>query len=421
MTDVEIHQRLELLLGLGLGFLESGQSTGQTSRTLAACAEALGLPDAQLDILGSRVTVEHISADGAVSHARGRASSIDVIDSARLRELSRVVLEIERGEADPERTTARIERIRASRTPWWWSIAGLVMLAFFISLQVGTGWDAWLTAAGVQLVSATAAALAGRFGMPRLFAATLQTVLSGLVAILLADAGLVQPAGAAAALAVAWLLILPLPQLIEAITDAVEGEYVAALTRIANVGITAGGIVIGASVVLYVGGALDLAHSGALELPDMPWYLGLVFAALGAIGNAIANGGRASLILPAAMLGVVTSASSQLLHLTDLHPGWANSIAAVLLGFVAVFLAGWIKYPYQVLALMGITGALLPGITVFRGILREMSGSSGVEFFAQAGTTCVGLGVGVAFGVYFAVLTSAKRVRAQVAPPVRRR
>ncbi|MGI6878534.1 hypothetical protein [Microbacterium sp. gxy059] len=243
----------------------------------------------------------------------------------------------------------------------------------------------------------------------------------GHLAVPLVQLGLVEPVGAAAAFAVSWLLILPLPQVIEATTDAVEGAYTSALVRVANVAVTAGGIAIGGSIVLFTGSALDLDDPVLDELPSLPWYLGLVFAALGAIANAFANGGRATLILPAAALGIVTSAASQALQLTDLPFGWAAAIAAVLLGFVSVFLAPRVGYPYPVLALMGITGALLPGLTVFRGVIHQMSGGSGMDLFLQAGVTCIGLGVGVAFGVYAAVLTGARSVRAQVAPPVRRR
>jgi uncharacterized membrane protein YjjP (DUF1212 family) len=402
MDDAGVRQRLELLGTLALAFLECGQSTTQTAGILARCAAGLGLRGLRIDIFGTHVTLESAAPDRATITWNGRASVIDAIDCERLRDLNGVVASLGRGD-DLTEALASVRRARAWRSHWLWSVSGLTLLAFFISLQVGVDWTAWVAAAAVQLVTALTGVAAGRLGVPRLFGATLQTTLGGLLAVALVHLGLVDPVGAAAALAVSWLLVLPLPQVVASITDAIDGEYLAALIRMAGVGVVAGGIFIGGSIVLYASSSLGLETPPRTEFPDLPWYLGLLFAALGAIANAFANGGRFALVLPAAVLGIMTSGVNQILLLsTELHSGWTASLSAAVLGAIAVLLARPTGYPFQVLALMGITGALLPGLTVYRGILREMSGTplSGLEFFAQAGGTCLGLGIGAAAGVY---------------------
>ena len=90
--------------------------------------------------------------------------------------------------------------------------------------------------------------------------------------------------------------------------------------------------------------------------------------------------------------------SQLLLHTVGLTPLWATTFAAAGLGVLSALIAGRTDYPMQVLALMGVTGALLPGIPVFFGIIREMGGHSGMQHFGVAVATSLGIGAGVALG-----------------------
>jgi len=130
-----------------------------------------------------------------------------------------------------------------------------------------------------------------------------------------------------------------------------------------------------------------------------------VFSALGAVANAFANGGRLPLVRPAALLGLVTGAVNQVLVLAVGLPAvWASSLSAVVLGVLSAALVKRTGYPSQVLALMGITGALLPGIPVFFGILQAMGGGNAAEHFGTAAVISLGIGTGVALGVHLAGL-----------------
>lgn len=83
--------------------------------------------------------------------------------------------------------------------------------------------------------------------------------------------------GAAAAIAVNWLLLLPLPQVIGAVTDAIDADMLSAMTRLGAVAISAVGIVIGGAATFALGEALSMDHPGLSDLPTPPWYLVLVF------------------------------------------------------------------------------------------------------------------------------------------------
>lgn len=409
----DVRARLEFLSTLGYGLLESGQTTRQTERALEDYGRELGLERFVPNSFGRMLLVEAATADGSTVSISGAARSLDAIDCTRSRELNRVADETVAGDgrrsADAgERdrlASARlaVQKLRDTATPWWVVSLGMTLLAFFISMQLGVTWQAWVSAALVQVVtSAGGLAIAG-LKLPKLFAIALQSSAAGAFATLLVQLGFVDPVGAAVAIAVNWLLLLPLPQVIGSVIDAIEADYLSALARIAGVAVAAGGIAIGGSLTFRLGEILGMEHPKLDALPGLPWYFVLVFSALGAVANAFANGGRLPLVYPAAVLGLATAAVNQTLLLVFGLPSlWAGSLSAVALGLFSAVLVARTGYPYQVLALMGVTGALLPGIPVFFGILQEMGGGSGFEQFGAAAAVSIGIGAGVALGVHIA-------------------
>lgn len=413
-TATDVRERLELLATLGYGLLESGQTSGQTEQVLASCGRALGVDELGFNPFGRMLLLEARLPDGSTTTISGAARTLDTIDCTRSRALTAIAEDLIGSGVDaaPPMDTTRlaaareaVQRIRDTATPWWVTTLGMTMLAFCICMQVGVSWQAWVSAPMVQLVTSLTGFGIARLGMPRLFAAAVQSSAGGAFATLLVQIGFVDPVGAAAAIAVTWLLLLPLPQVIGAVTDAIDGDYLSSLTRIAGLGVTAIGIVIGGAFTFALGELLDLAHPKLDDLPSLPLYLILIFSGLGAIANAFANGGRVPLVGPAALLGVATGAANQtLIRVFDAPVLWSSAASAVVLGVLTVVLAARTGYPQQVLALMGITGALLPGIPVFFGILQEMGGASGTEHFIRAGEICLAIGVGVAFGAYVANL-----------------
>lgn len=373
LSVMDTRARLEVVAELGYGLLESGHTTSQTERRLADCSRTLGIDDLSFTPLGRMIMLQAPLADGHSISVSGAARSLDATDCTRSRALNHTADELAAISLIPERSAQR-QRLHALT-----SVIGLVLT---------------------------------RIAMPRLFAVAIQSAVAGAFATALVLMGFVDPVGAAAAIAVNWLLLLPLPQVIGAVTDAIEADFLSAVTRLAGVATAAVGIVIGGALTFGLGEALGMAHPRLEELPTFPWYLILVFSALGAIGNAFANGGRAPLVLPAAALGLVTGATNQLLlHGAGLSLLWASSLSAVVLGIITVLMAKRTGDPQPVLALFGITGALLPGIPVFFGIVQEMGFGSGGTYFLQAALICVGIGTGVAFGSYIGTLRERLRSR----------
>lgn len=416
-------QRLRVLSQLGYGFLESGQTSGQTARILVACGRALGLRDLSFNIFGRMVLLEASLPDGTAVTSAGAADSLDAIDCTRSRELNQVAEEIttQRWDSAPDRERTTLERMRErigerrrSVTPPWITILGMTVLAFCISVQLPISWQGRFATAFAQLIVSLVATGLGRVvDLPKLFAAGVLSLVSGTVVTILVLLNVLAPADGTAVIAVTCLLILPLPQVIGSVADAIEGDLLSALGRLAAVVVAAAGIVIGQAITFYHGELFGMEHpdlSALAGLTTPPWYLILVFCALGAMANAFANGGRPRLLGPAAAIGAITGATNQLLSNTDwglgMSPLWASSLSGVALGLLTIFFVLRTGYPQQVLALMGFTGALLPGMQIFQGIMNLMGEAdariNAVPSFLTAGSMCIGVGIGVSFGAYLA-------------------
>ncbi|WP_297007125.1 threonine/serine exporter family protein [uncultured Corynebacterium sp.] len=414
LTTTRIRDRLGFLADLGCGFLESGQTGSRTGETLRRDAAALGLEGFNFTTVGRVVIVEAHLPDGGNVTVTTAAEALDLIDCTRSRRLYQLAESIAEDTAetaapggcaapvtDLDDLRDHVRNLRASATPWWAVTIGTTLLAFVIAMQVGVAWQAWVTASVVQVVTAVAGQLLGRYNMPQVFTIAAQSTIAGAAATALVKLDIVDPVGAAAAIAVNWLLLIPLPQIIGAMNDIIESDYLSAVTRAGSVAVTGLGITVGGALTFTLGEILHMEHPLLEELPGLPWYLALVFSALGAVGNALANGGWLRLVIPAALIGLITGGVNQLL-LTGfgLDILWGNSVAAIVLGAVSVVMASRTGYPQHVFALMGITGALLPGISVVSGILLQMGGASGTAQFLTAATICVALGTGSAFGAF---------------------
>lgn len=422
-----IRDVLGLLADLGCGFLESGQPGWRVGETLKQCADTRGLMGFHFTTVGRLVIVEASLPDSGTVTVTTSAKALDLIDCTRSWQLHRLAEEITGEGEDTSGPTERsinslheqVTRLRAISTPWWAVAGGTTMLAFVISMQLGVGWQAWLAAAGVQLVTAFCGQALGKFRMPELFSTVIKSAIAGTLATVLVLVDVLDPVAAAAAIAVNWLLIIPLPQVIGAMTDVIDGDYLSAVTRAGSVVVTAFGLAISGVYVFTLGEVLDMDHPLISDVPGLPWYLALVFSGLGALANAFANGGWLRLALPAVTIGVATGVVNQfLLVVAGASTVWAAAGAATVLGAVSVMMAVRTGYPDHVFALMGVTGAVLPGIAVVSGILEVMGGESGAEHFVSAVTVCVAIGTGTALGAFVANRTR-EFLRARRAPQPR--
>lgn len=408
---------LDVLMRLVLAHLRSGRSTPDMIRLVQLAACGMGLPELLVIASGRAVTLQVVNPSREVLARSGSASALHLVDCERMRRLEILSEELGEGTLDVAQAETALDEADGPTWPWWLGPLGMTVLSVCVVMQVGADLLVVPLTAAVQLVVSLTGVLAARWQMPQVYAVALQALLGGLLATLMGLAHLVPLPVVAAAVAVPWMLIVPLPSLINIVIDAVEGAELAAASRLMFFVLTVAGLLLGAAGLIAVAGLIDLPEQ-SLSLPTLAIPLGLLFAVLGALANAIANGGGRPLLLPAASMGLLTSICNQLLlHAAGMDAFWASTLSAALLGAAAGIWSRRLAYPAAALALMGITGALLPGLTVYRGVLAQMLGRSGLEFYGQAALIVAGLGIGVAAGFHVAGrLAPRPRVSAALTP-----
>lgn len=407
--------RLRGTLNLCLALLSAGRSTHQAVSVASRAAHAWDLKRLQIVPLGRAVLVQHTSSAGVPTNVVGTVASLDGFNCEHMEGLHRLEHDIWRNGADAAEAEHRIEEIDGQSRPLWWTWGGGTLLAFCVAIQIAFALPAAILAAVLYLISSAVSLGATALRLPRLFALATQAAAVVLVALPVARLGLVAPEHAAMAAGTVAMLLVPLPQLVSTIVDAVDANAHGALARATSLCMALLGIGIGVAVGVTVARLPVADPNSVIHLATLPLLGALAFSVLGSVGNALANSGGADLLLPAAAIGLGTAA----LHLflgtvVGLGPMWSAGLTAVALGIVSALWATKAPYSSTALALVGMTGALLPGLTVYQGLYAEVADPrSGLSYFASAAGTVVALAVGASFGFVVAERFILRRASAQ--------
>ncbi|MFC9659929.1 threonine/serine exporter family protein [Nocardia sp. NPDC127606] len=355
-------------------------------------------------VRGGPVVIVQCSDDNGHTVSRlAEASTLDCLDCDRMRRVKNVARQTVTDNLDPAVACERLTAANAGPQPFpWWSVqAGGMLLAFCICLQIGGNAAAALLAATTQLVVNLSGRGFGAHRVPKFVGVAVQAALAGAFGGAFHLLGWLTVAQAATVIATTWVLIAPLPQLMLTAIDVVSADSLTAPARALGAALIIGGIVLGGLLMLALSWRFDLGIAGDAVLPVLPVWLGIIFAILGAIGNALFNVGGRGLLLPAAVAGLVTASVNQtLIHVGHMPSAWAGPLAAVVLGVLAAASADRLRLPVSALTLVGTTGALLPGLIVCQGLILSVYQVSGIGYFVQAAAVCVALGLGASFGVY---------------------
>lgn len=399
----EVQKRLGMLVVLATSMIESGRSISGTSRIIKASAKGVDLNNILVNATGKIVSLQYINSSNEVYIRNGHAKAVDSFDCDRMKQLEIIASKISSGKLTSDDAIIEIEKCKHISKPWWWTTGGLAVLGFCVSLQVGGLFNTAIVTAILHFLVSLAGRFLGKYSVPNLYAVAIQCIIGGIIAFGAHYFGLVSVQGAIVALAVSWMLLVPQSLIISAVLDVTNQQYVAGVTHTSLIVLISSGIIMGGIITLSMTDLLHLSPNQKIVLPTLSIPLGIVFSVIGATANAMANSGGKDLVIPAAIIGLVTASINQvLLNLLGFPALWAASITAIILGFCSELLARRVLYPAPVLALMGIAGALLPGLVVYNGVAQELFQENGIPHFLQAGLTCLCLGIGVTFGFLLA-------------------
>ena len=215
---------ITVALRLGVMMLEAGFDTRAAINAMTGCARALGMADLSVTALGRTMMASHVSERGVPITMTRAATTIDSFDLHRMGRLHQVLAEMLREDVDVKRASDLMDQLEQEPSPWpWWVVVlGGMVLAASITLQTGGSLLAAALASGCLLLVNRFGALLDRIGLPRAFSVSGQAALAVLLGVLLNVCGLATISASAAIIATGLVLLLPIPQIVQAAQDAIN-------------------------------------------------------------------------------------------------------------------------------------------------------------------------------------------------------
>lgn len=401
----EAYLILDFALRAGEVLLSGGAGAADVTATTMALANACGLQRVDCDITFTSITLVYVRAKDVAPVTSMRLVRRRVLDYTRVTEVHNLVDDVVEGRIDRPTAMRRLEEIRAARHPYrsWLVTGARALLAAAIVALLGGGVVVTPAAfASTVLVDRVLLWLDAR-NVPYFY----QNVVGGLIATATALALVAADLGVRPGLVVAGGIILLLPgsTLVGAVQDAITGYLVTAAARAFEVVLLTAGIVTGVAIGLEIGVRLDIpvviAPAASFSLSQVP--VQVIAAGLASAAFAAANYAPRRTIPAAGLAGAVGWSALISTDPLGVSPAFQSAAAAVLVGFGSYALAYRQKAPPLVYLAAGII-PLLPGLTIYRGMLRLADGDTvgGLASLGNAVAIGLALAAGAILGEFLA-------------------
>ncbi len=399
--DTRVQQVLDLAMQIGEVLLSSGEGVAEVTAAMLRLADTCGLPTCDVDITFTSITMCCHRGMVATPVTTMRLVRYRSLDLTRLNDVAELVGRIDRHEITVPESAAELSMITRAKHPYprWVATLAWAAMAASIAVLLGGGPVVALVAFAATGLIDRVGRLLNRFGLPMLFqqlvgAALATGVTAGLLLLNLLPPGTRPSLVVAAALTV----LLSGLSVVGAVRDAIDGFFLTATARAAEVGLFSAGLLAGVVIALKIGLALNVELAVAVPLPkfDGSLTLRLVAAGMAAAMFALAGYARLRHLPAAAATGAGGWAVYTLLDLAGLGPVVSTGIAAAGLGAAAGLLHRWTGVPRLVVTLAGIT-PLLPGLTAYRGFYQLAV--AGVAEGLVTVTLALAIGLALAGGV----------------------
>ena len=405
-TDLrEAYRVLDLALRAGEVLLSGGAGAADVTATVLAIADACGLRHVQCDITFTSISVSYQPTPDDPPVTSMRLVAQRSLDYTRVTEVHNLVEDLVERRIDRPVAAGRLRQCVAAAHPYprWVVAGGRALLAAAVAVLLGAGpgvaGAAFVATVAIDRVNRPLAARNIPIFYQNLVGAMIATgVAVGLVA---ADAG-VQPSLVVAA---GIVLLLPGVTLVGAVQDAITGFLVTASARALETFLLTAAIISGVAIALSLGVRLgvpvritDPSPRGLAEIP-----LRILAAAVVSAAFALANYAPRRAIPFAGAAGAIGSAAFVLGERLDVSATLATGAAAVLVGLGSYTFAYRQKAPPLMYVAAGVL-PLLPGLTIYRGMLRFTEGDSigGITTLAQALSIGLALAAGAILGEFLA-------------------
>lgn len=401
----QVYGVLDFALRAGEVLLAGGAGAADATATMTALADACGVAGVECDITFTSMTLSWVRSRDAAPVTSVRLVRRRSLDYARITAVHRLVDDVVERRVDPGTARARLDAIRAARSPYpGWLVTGFrAALAAAVAVLLGGGVPVAAAAFAATTAVDRVTGRLGSRGVPDFFLNVVGAALATGVAVALvaADVGL-RPS-----LVVAGGIILLLPgvTLVGAVQDAITGFLVTATARALEVVLLTAGIVTGVAVALAVavrvGVPVRVTEPASASLGG----LSVQVLAAGAAAAAFAGANHAPrrVLATAGPVGAAGWACFLGLDRLDVPATFATGLSAVVVGVASAVAArtqGGPPLPYVAAGVI----PLLPGLTIYSGMLALGQGDTigGLVTLVEAGTLGLALAAGAILGEYLA-------------------
>jgi uncharacterized membrane protein YjjP (DUF1212 family) len=390
------YRLLTSALRAGAILLGAGAATLDVEQTVLTFAHALGLVGCEVDVTFTSLTGSYRRPGSQKPITTLVVVRNRTLNFARLASMTALRVEVlahRLSALDVEQRLEAIERLAVRRGRF--VVVGWAGMAAAFTVLLG----GQLLASAIGFVATAVVYLLNRGlarrGVPDFFLSALGAAIATSAA--LGATSLHLPVEPALVVAGGIMALVPGVKLVSSVQDALTGFPLSGTARGVEVLLIATGIVTGVSVVLYVGNLLG-AHVGLGPIPlSSLLYLPvqIVAAGIAAALYAIATSVPKPFLLYAALTGALSWAIALVLVRSGVSLVIASAIAAVAVGALAQLLASWHTTHPFLFVVPGIM-PLVPGLTVFEGMLALVEGRPGAAgLLLQA----LAIGLAIAAGV----------------------
>lgn len=412
VTDGVDEQRARRVLDLAMRIADSLLSTGASAAEVTAAVLRIravyGLRSVHVDVTFTSILLCHYrGAEPPITVMR--TVRVRTADYERLARLQGLVADIEDDkELGLEAARRRFETIAGMPRPYRRSVVTLAtaVLGMAVCLLLdGSSTEIALSLLNAVIVDRTQLWLARR-RMPAFFAQVVGGSIPTIVAVALIYGRANQWIGlgdvsASAVVATGIVVLLAGLSVVGAAQDAIDGYYLTATARSAEVVALTLGIIVGVLVVLTLANALG-APTYLAPYSRLSGSLTVQVVASALIAGAFAISSYAG--PRTALVCVVTGSLGWTVYafaaMAGLGPAASSGVAALVVGVIAQVLARVWRAPSLALTTAGIV-PLLPGLAVYRG-LYQLAGYGGSQGYGPAFDTLGGamaIGLALATGV----------------------
>ena len=403
--DSTVHLVLDLALRVGEAQMAGGAGVADVTDTILAVTTAYGLPNTEVDVIYTSITVScHRGTEAApvttMRVVRGRS-----VDYTRLAAVEGLIRRITSGGITPVDASAEIERISRADHPYprWVATLAWAGMAGGVAFLVGGSPLLAGTAAAVTALIDRVGRVLNRRGLPFFFQQVVGGALATTVAMVMYATGMAPSVRPSLLVATGIVVLLSGLSLVGTVQDAITSYNVTAAGRTVEITLLTAGLIAGVALTLRASVQFGVQTTMADPLPplisDVP--VQLVAGAATSAFFALANYAPLRALPMAAAAGALGATTYGLLTLVDVNTITSAAAAATVVGFGGTVVARRLRTPLLVVAVAGMV-PLLPGWTIYRGLyqLTVDGDTSGLSTLVLAAGTALALASGVVLGEY---------------------